>query len=53
MKIVMLLGEGGNSKINPHLKQTFGTLTPCLRVINNDIVNMKFDKTYVGQTRLM
>lgn len=50
---MMLPGEEGDSKINLHLKQTFGTLPSYLRAVNNDLLNMGFDKTYFGQTRLM
>lgn len=53
IKVMMLPGEEGDSKINLHLKQTFGTLPSYLRAVNNDLLNMGFDKTYFGQTRLM
>lgn len=53
IKVTMLPGEEGDSKINLHLKQTFGTSPSYLRAVNNDLVNMGFDKTYFGQTRLM
>lgn len=45
----MLIGEEEeNSKINPHLRQTFGTLTSCLRVVNKDLVNVEFDEMRIG-----
>lgn len=48
--MMLIREEEENSKINPHLRQTFGTLRSCLGAVNKDLVNAEFDEMCIGLT---